>query len=220
MANAADIVSQVRLELNDDSKVTFTDADMLLYLNAAQHQIVLVRPDAYSAIESLVLTAGETKHSLASDQLRLLGVIRNMGSDGTTPGKPIRMVDFASHQLYDQKWHTATGKTTIRDVMYNENTPTYLFTDPPAHATTTVYIEVSVSKAPPNVTDVATGALALSHIYEQPLRQYMLHMAYAKEIESEKSTRKSRAYLQDFYNSLGLKTKVDAMYSPSKGGQS
>ena len=184
MANAADIVSQVRLELNDPDKVVWTDPDMLLYINAAQRQIALVRPDAYSAIETLLLTAGETKHSLASGQLRLLGVTRNMGSDGTTPGKPIRMADFESHQLYDQNWHTAVGKIVIRDVMYDEKTPTYLFTDPPVHATTPVYIEVKVSKVPTDVTDVDTGALSLSHIYDQPMRQFMLHQAYAKEIES------------------------------------
>jgi len=216
MTTASEVIIQVQEELNDDDKVTWDDADMLRYINAAQLQVVLVRPDANSVIENVTLTPGNTRHSLASGQLRLLDVIRNMGADGLTPGRPIRMVDRASHDLFNRNWHSAVGKTVIREVMYNEKVPAYFYTDPAAHAITAVTIEVAASKAPTDVADVDAGVLGIADIYQQPVRQYMLHMAFAKEVESRTSVARSRGYLQDFYNSLGIKTKVDAMYSPSK----
>lgn len=213
---ALTIATNVRTELSDDDKTTWSDADLLSYMNSAQKMVVLVRPDANSVSSSLLLTPGETKHSLASGDLRLLGVTRNLGSDGSTPGRPIRMIESADQDLFNQSWHTAVGKASIDEVMLNEKVPTQFYTNPPAHATTPVYIETEVSRVPTELTDIDTDPIAISDIYEQPIRQFMLHLAYAVEVESVTSTAKSRGYLQDFYNSLGIKTKVDAIYSPSR----
>ncbi len=211
------LITSVSGELNDPDFVTWSEADHIANLNSAMKQIVIVRPDAYSIVESLLLTPGESKHSLSTGSIRLLDVIRNMGSDGSTPGRAIRVIDRASNDLFNRDWHKASkAKTVIREVVYNDKYPRILYTDPPAHGTTAVYIEVAISKSPPGIADADVDTIPIPDVFEQPIRQYMLHLAFAVETESQSSMAKSRAYLQDFYNSLGLKTKVDRAFTPSR----
>lgn len=210
-------ITGVSGELNDPNFITWSEADHIRFLNSAQRQVVLVRPDSNSSVENVLLTPGETKHSLPAGALRLLEARRNMGEDGATPGRTIRMIDKASIDLYDRNWPKASkAKTVINEITYNDKTPTIFDTIPAAHATTPVYIEVAVSRTTTDIVDPDTDSIDIPDIYEQPIRQYMLHLAFAVEVESQASMAKSRAYLQDFYNSLGIKTKVDMGYTPSK----
>ncbi len=214
---ARPIVTQVAGELNDPTFVTWSEDDHISFINSARRQVILMRPDAYSVVESIQLTAGSSKHSLPAGRLRLLDVIRNMGSDGNTPGRAIRMIDRGSQDLYNRNWHKSDkAKTVIREVVYNDKYPRTFYTDPPAHATTNVYIEAAMSALPADIEDLDTDDILIPEIYEQPIRQYMLHLAFGVEVESRASMAKSRAFLQDFYNSLGIKTKVDQMFTPSK----
>ncbi|MCK4826182.1 hypothetical protein KA005_61130 [bacterium] len=214
---ARPIITQVAGELNDPSFITWTEADHIANFNSARRQVILVRPDAFSSLESVLLTPGENTHNLPADSLRLLKVTRNMGADGATAGRAIRMVDMESLNTFDRDWPKASkGKTVIRETAYDDRFPTVFNTEPPAHATTAVYIEVGVSKLPTDMADPDADSLEIRDTYEQPMRQYMLHLAFAVETESQASMAKSRSFLQDFYNSLGIKTKVDKGYTPSK----
>ena len=210
-------ITTVSDELNDPSFVTWSEADLIRYLNSAQRQLILVRPDSNSSTENVLLTPGESKHSLNAGSLRLLEVESNMGSDGLIRGRSLRMVDSESLKTFDRDSQKASkGKTVIREIFYNDKAPTIFRTEPAAHATTPVYLELTVSKVPVDIVDPDADSIDVPDIYEQPLRQYMLHLAFAVEVESQASMTKSRAYLQDFYNSLGIKTKVDKGFTPSK----
>jgi len=214
---ARPIITQVSGELNDPTFITWAEADHIRNFNSARKQIVLVRPDAYSDLESVLLTPGSNTHSLPDGALRLLKVTRNMGEDGLTPGRALRMVDMDSLNTFDRDWPKASkGKAAIREISYDDTIPRVFNTEPPAHATTPVYVELGVSKLPVDMTDPDADSLEIPDIYEQPMRQYMLHLAFGVEVESQASMIKSRSFLQDFYNSLGLKTKVDKGFSPSK----
>jgi hypothetical protein len=211
---AIDLVTGVAEELDDVSYVTWSKAELTNYLNSAQRQVALVRPDASSEISNLTLVAG-TKQSLPSTARRLLDITRNMGSDGSTPGKPVRAIEEVSLDLYRPGWHSETGKTAIKNFAYKEETPRDFYVYPPVHATTTVIVEARLAVNPAEITDVDNDAISLDDVYEGPLRNWMMHLAYSKETDSIESRTLAARHEQSFYNSLGIKTKVDVGFSPS-----
>jgi len=108
---AQDLINDIAAELSDPQFVTWSADELLAYLNAATLRVCLVRPDASSSVESLQLVAG-TKQSIPATARRLLGIDRNMGADGSTPGKVITSTDKRSMDLYNPNWHKDTAKAS------------------------------------------------------------------------------------------------------------
>lgn len=214
MAQAIDIVEEVASELADTSYITWSKSELTGYLNDAQRQIALVRPDASSAVENITLVAG-TKQSIPSDARRLLDITRNMGSDGSTPGKPIRATEAETLNLFRPTWHSEAGRTVIKNFVYDERTPDTFYVYPPAHAATTVIIEAKLAKNPTDISDVDNDAISLNDVYISPIRDWMLYRAYSKEVDSTDSRSLAVQHLNSFYQALGVKSKVDVSMSPS-----
>jgi hypothetical protein len=66
----------------------------------------------------------------------------------------------------------------------------------------------------------AASSLSIPDIYADPLLNYVLYRAYAKDAEFAQNQQLSASYLQIFQGMLGIKTQKDAAYSPdlnSKG---
>ena len=90
---ASVILAQVAEILTDATKVTWTDSQLIAWLNDAQLNVVLLRPDAQSELTTLRLKPGTVEQQLALGALRLLTVSHNMGIDGITPGDVINLVE-------------------------------------------------------------------------------------------------------------------------------
>lgn len=214
MMQAITLITQLASDFQDGDYTLITKPEWAEYLNDAQRQVVLVRPDSSYSIESILLVAG-TKQDLPSNGLRLLGIIRNMGVDGVTPGKPVNVVDRQTMDLYDPYWHTKTGQKAIKNYVLQEASPKTFYVTPPVISGTDVYVEVNMSVLPTEIADPDTDAIALDDIYASPLRHWMLHRAYSKETDSPGSQQMQAFHLQAFYQSLGIKMKTDIMFSPS-----
>lgn len=132
-------------------------------LNDAQSVIGSLVTTACSRLVAIKLKAG-TKQSIANVAAadwkldgvagaapllgrRLLGVWRNMGTDGATPGRAIRAVERDVLDALDPNWHTSR-QTKVYEYAYNEDTPTVFFAVPGAHAETPVWVEASLVVAP------------------------------------------------------------------------
>lgn len=218
---AQDLINDIAEELSDPDFVTWSSAELLAYLNAATLRVCLLRPDANSSVEAIQLVAG-TKQSLPATARRLLDVDRNMGSDGTTPGKIITAVDKKSMDLYNPSWHKDTAKTYVDHFIYSEKTPKTFYVTPPVHATTAVWVEVDLANNPTEITDAAAENVQVDDVYRPALEHWMLYKAYGKETDSAESLADSKFHFQAFNQLFGLKTKVDGAYSPSqevKAGQ-
>jgi hypothetical protein len=211
---ASDIIAGAANALSDEDHVTWTLGDLIRDINSAQQQIAILRPDASSAVQALQLVAG-TKQSIPAGARRLLGLTRNLGSDGNTPGKPITVVDRESLDLLSLYWHSGTGKTAVQHFTYDERTPEVFYVYPPVSATTAVHVEASISEVPAAVANEG-DELALNDIYQNAVLEWVLYRAFSVETDSQTSANEAAKHHRAFYEALGMKYKSDLTFSPSK----
>lgn len=209
---AQDIITEARDTLNDPGDVRWSEGNMLDYINAAVKQVALVRPDAVSFVDVVQLVPG-TRQAIPVDGLRLLDVIRNMGSDGSTPSSAIRSAKREYLDLVVPGWHSAAGAIAVKTFTYDTDTPRDFYVFPPVTDTQQVHVEMSYSRLPAEVTQPA-DVISLDDVYEGPLTDWVLYLAYRKDISSAVSQAESRGYRQAFYASLGVKMEADKRAAP------
>jgi len=112
---ASDVLTRVRLLLQDPDGVRWLDAEQFQWLTDGQRAIVVVRPDASAKNAEIELVAG-SKQTLPDDGLRLLDVVRNVpvtavNSTTQTGGRAVRLVDREVLDSQDPSWHIRKAAT-------------------------------------------------------------------------------------------------------------
>lgn len=209
---ASKLTDTVASDLSDTGHVRWTVTTLIDYLNQAQLQIVLVRPDANAVTASTKLVPG-TRQKLAAGRLRLLDIVRNMGT-GADPGKPVRRADRSALDAY-ALWHAETGANAIKEFYADDRTPKDFFVFPPVGSAKDVYAELVFSEVPATIDDVG-DSITLDDVYFGPLRSWMLHLAYSLDTESGFSQGESTYHAGQFYQSLGIEYKAGRMASPNR----
>lgn len=146
---ASSIITRAATLLHDETGERWPESELLKWLNDGQRQIVLLKWDAYTECESVQLDPG-TKQSIPSQGLSLIDVIRNMGSDGSTPGKPVMVLPKRVLDYQHQSWHYTDEQDEIEYFCFDDRSPRRFFVFPPSDGTT--YVELVYSSSP---TDVA-----------------------------------------------------------------
>lgn len=154
------------------------EIEMVDWLNDAQVAIAKFMPSACSRVDTIKLKPG-TRQSIETiafadckpgdgstpaapiNGTQVLDVIRNMGSDGVTAGKSIRVVERKMLDTQNRDWHTAAA-TSINSFVYNPETPRYFYVTPGAHASTPVWVEIAYNAQP---VPVPAGGAAGSEVY-------------------------------------------------------
>ena len=213
----SDITSRVRILLNDtdSSAYRWADPELTLWVNDGQRFIALIRPDSTSVNAAVTLSAG-SKQAVPGTVFRLLDVIRNLASDGTTPGRVIKLTERKVLDDFDPMWHTATKVGTIKHYTYDNRVPTIFYVYPPAINGTK--IEAVISRAP---TDVASSGddLTLADQYMEAEINYVMYRAFLKDAEFSGNSALSGSYMQTLLAILGVKTKKDVAFSPDLNDQ-
>jgi hypothetical protein len=193
-----------------------TKAKWLDYLNDAQRAIVLVRPDANSVTAAVQLAAG-TRQTLPAAALRLLDASRNMGSQGTTAGDTIRFAEREVHDIVSRSWHKSAPTPVVREIFYNDkNDPRAYWVYPPVPSGTAVFIEITTSNVPTEVTDADNGAITLSDVYAAPMQHWMLYRVYLLATQALNQFQRAQFYFSSFFNLLGVKARNDMFFSPNE----
>lgn len=207
---ASAITTRAGKLLHDISGVRWSSADLLLWLNDGQKQVAIHRPDASVFNGAVALTAGNTKQSVPAAGVRLLSVNRNMGT-GSTPGRPVTLVDrdILDAQLPD--WHTDDAAAVIKHYVFDIKDPRTFFVYPRPLAS--VYVEMSHSVLP---TDCAStsSTIGIPAIYSNALLDYIMYRALSADTEYADQPRADRHY-NTFLQSLGLKLQVDRAIDPN-----
>lgn len=212
---ASTIISRARTILNDTVETyQWSDADLLNYLNAAQRNIVFLKPNAYVRVASTQLVAG-TKQSV-TDSIGLIKLTRNMGLDGATAGKPISLVLMEDFNYLVTTFHTDTACATVEVYAYDEDIPDTYWVYPPQPTSSMGYVEEVYEGLPANVGNTGS-AITLSDIYEDTILNYMLYRAYAREVD-EISDALATKYYNTYVTELGRKDLVEARHHPSTKG--
>jgi hypothetical protein len=202
---AQSIIDKAETLLLDSTNTRWPVSELLGWLNDGQRHIVSVRPDANPVFANVTLVAG-TKQSIPADGYQLLDVIRNMGTNGSTPGRAIRRTTLKVLNTQSPDWHAETASTTVEHYMADPRWPKVFFVYPPATASRQV--EVVYSRVPADVA--AVNVISLDDVYATSLLDYVLYRAYSKDYEVPGSAERAVAHYQAFEAGLGMKAQADA----------
>lgn len=213
---AREIVEKVARDLGDlesgHEYVHWPQADLLGFVSDAQRVVVLLRPDANSVTVPAELAEGSTKQTIPADGARFLGIVRNMGDDGQTPGLPVTPVSMDDLNAAASSWHEAAFSAVIDHYVFDDAVPrVFWVTPPPADS---VWVDLSYSRTPELVADMDL-ALPLDDVWGEPLREYVMYRAYARNDASDADMAKAERHLSRFYLLLGEEAKAKLAFSPN-----
>lgn len=213
--NVADIFRKVSTALQDATQVRWTSQELLDWLNDAQTEIVLQRPDSNVVNEDFNCAADSTRQQIPDAGMRLIDVIRNVGGSD----EPITLTARSTMDTTVPEWHSSDSTTDIEFYIYDERYPRFFYLYPrPADG---AVIEIAYSTAPAEITiddfNIIDEVIGLDDIYQNAIIDYMLYRCYAKETDSQ-NMNLSATRFNSFANSLGLKTKIDMQVSPVAQG--
>lgn len=211
---AQDIFGKVQTILQDTTGIRWPEPELIGWINSAERQIVMLKPDSMTETNTLTLVPG-SKQSISTDALLLLDCIRNMGEDGETPGRAITPVSRAVLDNSLPNWHVVEESATqgeIKHYCYDVKNPKTFWVYPPVVAAEW-YVECAESVVPTEIDD-GNDTISLDDIYEESIINYMLFRAYSKDAEYSGNHARAAAAYELFLGTLGLKGKVDVAMAP------
>lgn len=237
-----EIIGQASTLLKDASPqfTRWTQRELVGWLNHGQTVLCEYLPEAGTRLDVIKLAQG-TRQSIASIATtdvkagdgvlldapligrRLLGLRRNMGSTGTTPGRAIRgPVSRRVLDAQDPDWHARTD-TSITEYVFDPATPRYFDVVP--GVTGTMWVEAQLIAAPvaiPNPNDnttylrdgVSVQKITVGDEYAPDLLNFVVGMAQLKDAKyADKAAAAYHGGL--FLQSLGAKVEAATGTNPN-----
>jgi len=216
--SVASVIDRVQVTLQDTTGIRWPEtSELILWVNDAQREIALLKPDASATNDTITLVTG-TKQSIPSAGNRLLRVVRNMSAASGGTGK--RSIRLVSREILDAQtpdWHdpTVSGDaahgSVVKHYMYDEQDPRNFYVYPGVSGS--AYIEIVYSSNPTTVT--ASDNLSIPDIYANAVMNYVLYMAYMKDAEYAGNSQRAANHFQLFTASVTGKAQVDLITTPN-----
>jgi hypothetical protein len=212
------VIDRAQTVLQDTTGVRWpVVGELVLWINDAQREIALLKPDA-SATNSTITLATGTKQDIPSGGNRLLKVVRNMSAASNGTGKrSVRRVDREVLDAQSPDWHdpTVTGDAAhaaiVKHYVYDEANPRNFYVYPGVSGS--AYLEIIYSSNP---TVVGQGdSLSIPDIFANAVMNYVLYMAYMKDAEYAGNQQRASSHFQLFTASVTGKGQIDAITNPN-----
>lgn len=212
------VIDRVQTVLQDTTGVRWpVVAELVLWVNDAQREVALMKPDASAKNETVTLVAG-TKQSIPTTGNRLLKVVRNMSAATNGTGKrSVRLVDAEVLNSQTPDWHdpTVSGDAAhtniIKHYVYEESNPRNYYVYPGVSGN--AYLEIIYSSNPTTVAQ--NGNLSIPDIFANAVMNYVLYMAYMKDAEFAGNADRANNHFQLFTSSVAGKGQLDAITNPN-----
>jgi len=192
------------------------DPEMLGWVNDAQREIVLVKPNTSARNVNIALAAG-TLQTIPTDGVSLLKAVRNVsGSTNTAadiPGRAIRISETEILDAENPDWHFADPDLTVLHYMFDEDDPVHFFVYPPQPAVPG-HLNIVYSASPIELTDLSQD-ISIRDIYANQIVDYVLFRCYLKDASYAGNEQRANNHYQLFRESLGLKAQVEITSSPN-----
>jgi hypothetical protein len=212
------VIDRVQATLQDTTGVRWpVVSELVLWVNDAQREIALLKPDASAKNETVTLATG-TKQTIPANGNRLLRAVRNMSAATNGTGK--RSVRLVSREILDAQtpnWHdpTVTGDAAhtsiVKHYIYDEQNPRNFYVYPGVSGNS--YLEIIYSANPAVVTQ--SDNLDVPDIYANSVMNYVLYMAYMKDAEYAGNSQRAANHYQLFTTTVTGKGQVDALTTPN-----
>lgn len=215
------IIDRARLTLQDSSGVRWTDAELLIYINDAQREIVNIKPEATATHTNVLLAAG-TEQTLPSGGLRLIKVTRNMSGSAAdaTGAKSIRIVEEDLLNSIEPDWHdpTVTGASAhgsvIKNYLFDPDDPKKFYVYPGVKSGSSAYVELVYSKLPTDLSGVSS-TIDIEDTYGNAILNFVLYRAYLKDSEYAGNAQRAGTHYQLFTATLGAGSSAEVFLDPN-----
>lgn len=212
------VIDRAQTVLQDTTGVRWpVVGELVLWINDAQREIALLKPDASAANDTITLVAG-TKQSIPSGGNRLLKAVRNMSAGSGGAGRrAVRLVDREVLDAQTPDWHDpsvggdAAHASVVKHYIYDEANPRNFYVYPGVSGS--AYLEIIYSANPSAVTQ--SGNLSIPDIFANAIMNYVLYMAYMKDAEFAGNAQRASSHYQLFTASVTGKGQVDAVTNPN-----
>lgn len=234
-----DILFAVSTQLQDvDPQFErYTSRELVTWLNEGQKAIAKYVPSSCSRVDAIKLSPGTKQQitkvaaanvkpgdgSTAKDlyAIALSSLIRNMGSDGQTPGRAIRVLDRETLDAFTPDWHTKTGDY-VEGFIYDPRTPQVFYVTPGVKAAATLWVEAQLIANPDEVDTAGSYGkdgndatlVSIDEANTDDLVNYILARAYAKDSESS-NVQMATMYGQQFVSSINAQATAIAGVNPN-----
>ena len=203
--------------LQDKTSVRWPADELVRWLNDAQREVALYRPDAFSTYAAIALVAG-SRQSLPTGSVKLIDIV------GNTAGNKNAVRQISRRALDEQTpgWHSLSGVTTIMHFMYDPRDPRTFYVYPPA-AATGASINAVFASYPADVTEpsagsdytAVTGNINVQDVFANSLLDFILYKAYSKDSEYAGNVQRAAAHYGAFATALGIEIKATVMAAPA-----
>lgn len=209
----ASVLTKVSTILQDPTNIRWPTDELILWLNDGQREVALYKPNAFVVNNAVICVAG-TKQTLPAVAISLIDVVRNMGTNGTTPGNSIRAVSREILDTQVSNWHSSTPSAVTKHFVYTPLDLKTFYVYPPQPATGQGYVELIYVAAPTDA--VSSGLISLDDIYVTALISYILFRAYSKDAEYANNAALAGTYYQQFQGLLQGKVTAEAASNPNQ----
>jgi len=200
------IENLVQVALNDTEGDTWAQETLLDWANQGERDIVSLVPQANPVIESVQLSAG-VKQTLPTGGIAFINVLRNMGTDGETPGRAITLTSLQALAVFAPNWSSETEVASIYNAMPDLKDPTTYHVSPPSDGTG--YVELEYAKTPTPIDYDDEGSwkdsyLTIKENYYNALVNYILYRALSQDSGIQGTRQRALDAYGAFYRDLGL----------------
>jgi len=203
---ANDVITRVReLLVDNGTSPRWTDAELLRHLSDAQRTIARIDPTAVQKVIVLELAAG-TRQTLPDDGESLLTITRNMGTNGTTPGRAVRIIRRDIIDDQNSNWHADPQVSVVYNYIYDPTDSKSFFVYPPSNGQT--YVELSYCYTPAELDDV-TDELDVTNIYVAALTEFVMFRALLKDSDFAGGSQRADLHFKSFTTFMGVDGESD-----------
>ena len=212
------VIDRAQAVLQDTTGVRWpVVAELVLWVNDAQREIALLKPDASATNVTVTLATG-TKQDIPNGGNRLLRVVRNMSAASSGTGKrSVRIVDREVLDAQSPDWHDPTvagdaaHTTIVKHYVYDDANPRNFYVYPGVAGN--AYLEIIYSSNPAAVAQNAN--LSIPDLFANAVMNYVLYMAYMKDAEYAGNAERASTHYTLFTNSVMGKGMIDTSTSPN-----
>jgi hypothetical protein len=225
---AIHLILEVSRLLNDAepgyAHIRWPRTDLLEYLNDAQRQVYLYRPELYANTSELTLMPG-TRQGPLPDGCQLQKIIGSTGDAGRA-----RKVDDGLLQAFADTGCAPVSACVdyrVRGYSFTPQDPQFFFVDPPVPDDGGTYsVALVCQQSPEPITlaqlddvDPRNDRLVTPARMHNALVEWMLYRAYSVDMESAQSFAKQEAHRQHFYAMLGVSEAKERLVAVSQAGR-
>ena len=192
----------------------------------AQRSLASLQPKATATHAAQRLVAG-AKQSIPTGGLQLIDVVWNSGTDGTTIGRAITLIDRGELALIDPDWAKAPADSAVEVIHYafDDRDPTVFYVYPPQPATESYrqYVEIVYSEPPDDITLAGAGdheshydvAITVPETYQAALTHYVAAHLLSRDNHTVNGAQRSRMHMDTFFALIDRKDLIGKAYSPN-----